>query len=61
MKFWNFVWLLLMLFCWKLSESLDISLTLSVPPRKRECLHETVKEGIEYEVEYQVVSVSIAI
>ena len=55
MHFWCLVCLLLTLFCWKLSESLDISLTLSIPPRKRECFHETVNEGVEYEVEYQVV------
>jgi len=55
MKFWNFVWFILQLFCWQLSESIDVSLTLSIPPRRRECFHETVNEGVEYEVEYQVV------
>jgi len=54
MKFCTFVWLLLVLLCWKLSESVDISFTLSIPPKRRECLHETMNEGVEYEVEYQV-------
>jgi len=53
MKFWNLFCFLLMLFC-QLSKSLDVSLTLSIPPRKRECLHQAMTEGVQYEVEYQV-------
>jgi len=55
MKFWNFMCLLLLLVCCQLSESLDLSLTLSIPPRKRECYYQAVNVGVEYEAEYQVI------
>ena len=50
----NLVWLLLLLFSCQLSQSVDVSLTLSIPPRKRECFHEAMTTGVAYEVEYQV-------
>ena len=53
MKFCNFVCLLLLFSC-QLSGSLDVSFTLSIPPRRRDCFHQAITEGVEYEVEYQV-------
>jgi len=57
MKFCDLSCLPLLLFCVKLADSLDVSFTLSIPPRKRECFHETIPIGIEYEAEYQVVTI----
>jgi len=54
MKFWNLVWILLLLFCSQWTKSADVSLTLSIPPRRRDCFHEAMTQGVEYEVEYQV-------
>jgi protein ERP2 len=33
----------------------DFSLTLDIAPRRRECLHQNIEQGTEYEVEYQVI------
>jgi len=33
---------------------IDVSLTLNIPAGVRECLHQPLVEGVEYELEYQV-------
>ena len=55
MTLYNLVCFLLFL-CFQLSKSVDVSFTLSIPPRRRDCYHEKITQGAEYEVEYQVVN-----
>ena len=57
--FWNLVLFWFLMFYCQLSNSKDISFTLSVPPRRRDCFHETITIGVQYEVEYQVVIITV--